>query len=160
MKKVLNSNNSDNQGSSLKKKVLNSNNSENQGSSSQKKVLIIEDEKILAEMYKDKFIQAKLEVFSAIESREGLKLAKEEKPDLILLDILLPRENGITFLTWLRAEEDLEINSIPVIVFSNFDDPETKKEAIRLGVIDYLIKTNYTPQEIIEKVQDYFNKNE
>lgn len=121
-----------------------------------KKILIIEDEKILAEMYKDKLIQAEFEVLSAVESREGLKIAKEEKPDLILLDILLPRENGITFLTWLRREEDEKISSIPVIVFSNFDDPATKKEAIGLGVIDYLIKTSYTPQQIIEKVRDYF----
>ena len=118
-----------------------------------KKILLIEDEKILAEMYRDKFSQAGFEVFLAFESREGLKIAKKEKPDLIILDILLPRENGIIFLTWLR--KDLKIAKIPVVAFSNYDDPITKKQAAKLGVKDYLIKTNYTPQEIVEKIKSY-----
>ena len=118
-----------------------------------KKILIIEDEKILAEMYRDKFSQAGFEVISAFEARKGLALAKKEKPDLIVLDILLPRENGITFLTKMR--KDPEISSIPVVAFSNYDDPETKKQAFKLGVKDYLIKTSYTPQEIVEKIKEY-----
>lgn len=118
-----------------------------------KKILLIEDEKILAEMYRDKFSQAGFEVFLAFEAKEGLALAKKEKPDLIVLDILLPKENGITFLNWLR--KDQEISSIPVVAFSNYDDPETKRQAARLGVKDYLIKTSYTPQEIIKKIKEY-----
>ena len=121
-----------------------------------KKILIVEDEKILAEMYKDKFTEAGFEVFLTLEAKEGLKLAKKERPDLIILDILLPRENGITFLTWLRKDE--EISSIPVVAFSNYDDPETKREAAKLGVKEYLIKTNYTPQEIVEKVKNYLKE--
>ncbi|MDI6591426.1 MAG: response regulator [Patescibacteria group bacterium] len=120
-----------------------------------KKILLIEDEKILAEMYRDKFSQAGFQVFLAFESKQGLALAKKEKPDLIILDILLPRENGITFLTWLR--KDPEISSIPVVAFSNYDDPKTRKEAEKLGVLDYLIKTNYTPKEIVKKIKEYLN---
>ena len=118
-----------------------------------KKILLIEDEKILAEMYRDKFTQAGFKVYLTFESKEGLALAKKEKPDLILLDILLPRENGIVFLT--RLKKDPEISSIPVVAFSNYDDPETKKRALELGVKDYLIKTNYTPQEIIKKIKEH-----
>jgi len=118
-----------------------------------KKILLVEDEKILAEMYRDKFTEAGFEVSVTFDAKEGLKLAKKEKPDLIILDILLPRENGVYFLTELR--NDLEISSIPVVVFSNFDDPETKITTLRLGVKDYLIKTNYTPQEIVEKIKEY-----
>ena len=121
-----------------------------------KKILIVEDEKILGEMYRDKFSQAGFEVYLVLEAKDGLKLAKKEKPDLIILDILLPKENGITFLTWLRKEP--EIFSIPVVAFSNYDDPETKRQAVKLGVKDYLIKTNYTPQEIINKVKNYLNE--
>jgi len=121
-----------------------------------KKILIIEDEKVLAEMYRDKFTRAGFEVILAFDSEEGIILAKKEKPDLIVLDILLPKENGITFLTWLRKEP--EISSIPVVAFSNYDDPETKRQAVKLGVKDYLIKTNYTPQEIINKVKNYLNE--
>jgi len=116
-----------------------------------KKILLIEDEKILAEMYRDKFTQAGLKVYLAFDSKEGLALAKKERPDLIVLDILLPKENGIVFLTWLRKEP--EISSIPVLAFSNYDDPETKKQAAKLGVKDYLIKTSYTPSEIVAKVK-------
>ena len=118
-----------------------------------KKILIIEDEKVLAEMYRDKFTRAGFEVILAFDSEEGIILAKKEKPDLIVLDILLPKENGITFLTWLRKEP--EISSIPVVAFSNYDDPETKRQAVKLGVKDYLIKTSYTPQGIVEKIKEY-----
>ena len=121
-----------------------------------KKILIVEDEAILAEMYQDKFTQSGYEVSLAFNSEEGLTLAKKERPDLILLDILLPKENGIQFLNWLR--KDPEISSMPVVAFSNYDDPETKKEAFQLGVKDYLIKTNYTPQQIVEKIKSYLPK--
>ena len=120
------------------------------------KILIIEDEKVLAEMYKDKFIQAGFEVILAYSSEDALKVLQKEKPDLILLDILLPRINGIGFLT--RIKKDPGLSLIPVIAFSNYDDAETKGEALRLGVKDYLIKTNYTPQEIIDKVKTYLAK--
>ena len=118
-----------------------------------KKILIIEDEKILVEMYKDRFVQEGFEVFLAFDSKEGLEMAKKEKPDLIVLDILLPKENGITFLTWLRKTP--EISSLAVVAFSNYDDPETKKQALQLEVKDYLIKTNYTPKEIVDKIKNY-----
>ncbi len=118
-----------------------------------KKILLIEDEYILAEMYKDKFTQAGFTVYVAMDSEEGLELTKKEKPDLIVLDILLPRENGITFLKWMKDNE--KISSIPVLVFSNYDDPETKKTASDFGVKDYLIKADYTPKKIVEKVKSY-----
>ena len=118
-----------------------------------KKILIIEDEKILVEMYRDKFIQAGFEVILAYSAEEGIKAALKEKPDLILLDILLPRENGIGFLGKLRKNP--EIASTKVVAFSNYDDPGTKKEALEFGAKEYLIKTSYTPQEIIEKIKKY-----
>jgi len=121
-----------------------------------KKILLIEDEKILAEMYQDKFIKAGFEIFLAFDSKEGLEMAKKERPDLIILDILLPRENGITFLKWLR--ETPEISSMTVVAFSNFDDPKIKIEALNLGVKDYLIKTDYTPQEFIKKIREYLSE--
>jgi DNA-binding response OmpR family regulator len=117
-----------------------------------KKILIIEDEIILAEMYKEKLEKEGFEVFLASEIEEGIEIAKKEKPDLILLDILLPRENGVSFLEKIKEEE---IKDIPVVAFSNYDDPETKKRAFELGVKEYLIKANYTPREIVEKIKNY-----
>ena len=118
-----------------------------------KKILIIEDEKMLGEMYRDKFIQEGFDAVLAETAEQGVEATCKEKPDLILLDILLPRTNGIGFMEWFKKEK--ELSSIPVIAFSNYDDPEAKKEAAALGIKDYLIKTNYTPQEIVDKVKSY-----
>lgn len=117
------------------------------------KILLVEDEQILSEMYRDKFIQAGFETFLAFDARQGLCLAKKEKPDLIILDILLPRENGISFLEKLR--KDRKVGSTAVVAFSNYDDPETAKRALDLGVKEYLIKTNFTPAQIIRKIRGY-----
>ncbi len=118
-----------------------------------KKILLIEDEKVLSEMYVDKLTEVGFKVISTIEAKEGLELTKKERPDLIILDLLLPQENGIVFLTWLKKES--EISSIPVVIFSNFDEPETRKKAFKLGAKAYLIKTNYTPREMVEIIRDY-----
>lgn len=117
------------------------------------KILIIEDEKILAEMYKEKFQEAGLQTDFVLSSEEAMEYLKKEKPDLILLDILLPRENGICFLEKLKANK--KISKIPVIVLSNYEEPKTKKEAFDLGVKDYLIKTQYTPKELLEKIKEF-----
>ena len=120
------------------------------------KILIIEDEEILVEMYQDKFSEAGFEVFSAPNNDEGLRLAKKEKPDLILLDILLPDENGIQFLK--RIKQFPEISRIPIIAISNYDEIETKSEAYNLGVKLYLIKTQFTPQELLDVAKKYLEK--
>jgi DNA-binding response OmpR family regulator len=117
------------------------------------KILIVEDEKMLIEMYRDRFIQEGFEVVLAHSAEEGIEVALKERPDLILLDILLPRKNGIGFLGELR--EHPEIASTKVVAFSNYDNLATKKEALELGAKAYLIKTNYTPQEIVTKVKSH-----
>lgn len=119
-----------------------------------KKVLLIEDEKTLVELYTEGFIDAGFDITAVLSAEEGLEAVKKEKPDLIVLDILLPRENGIFFLKKLRA--DPKIKSIPVVVLSNFDDPETRKKSAKLGVKEYLIKTDYAPHELIEKIKTCF----
>ena len=116
-------------------------------------ILVIEDERVLAEMYRDKLEMSGFKVYSAFDAEEGFEMTIKLKPNLILLDILLPRENGITFLEKMRKQR--EISSIPVIVFSNFDDSQTKINAQKLNVKDYLIKTDYTPKEIVEKIIKY-----
>ena len=120
------------------------------------KILIIEDEKLLSDMYQDKFSQSGFLTIMANSAEQGFELLKKEKPDLVLLDILLPQENGIQFLK--RIKDIPELSKVPVIVFSNYDDPETKKKAFSLGARDYLIKTNFTPTEIVGKIQNFFKK--
>lgn len=118
-----------------------------------KKILIVEDEKMLREMYIRKFSRAGYKVIGADDAKTGFKMAKKEKPDLILLDILLPKENGNYMLARLR--QDPETSKIDVVAFSNFEDSRAREEATKLGVLDYLIKTDFTPKQIVGKVKEY-----
>lgn len=120
------------------------------------KILIIEDEKILSEMYRDKLISENFEVISAASAEQGFEVIQKEIPDLILLDILLPGENGISFLT--RIKKNPAFSSIPVLCFSNYDGPDTKKQAFKLGIKDYLIKTDFTPNEIVVKIRQVLSE--
>jgi len=117
------------------------------------KILIVEDEKILAEMYKEKLLEDDFSVDLAFSCEEGLDYLKDNKPDLILLDILLPKENGISFLE--KAKKNNNIENIPIIAFSNYDEPKTKKQAFALGAKAYLIKTQYTPKQLVEEIKKF-----
>lgn len=119
-------------------------------------ILLVEDEKLLAEMYQDKLKEIGFGVDLAFSAEEALDYLGEKRPDLILLDILLPREDGIFLLK--KLKEDKNISEIPVVAFSNYDDPKAKKEALELGAKAYLIKTQYTPKELIEEVKKFLPK--
>ncbi len=118
-----------------------------------KKILIIEDEKMLAEMYRDRFVHEGFDVHSAFDAEEGMEVVKKINPDLILLDILLPRANGTDFLEKLRGDES--ISKIKVIAYSNYDDASSREKAESLGAKEYLIKTNHTPKEVVDVVKKY-----
>ncbi len=114
------------------------------------KILIIEDEPILSGMYQDKFENAGFKVFTSDEVENGLSIAEKEKPGLVILDILLPKENGTSFLK--KWRKNAKISSIPVVILSNFDDPQTKEVAKKLGAKKYLIKTDYEPRDLVKEV--------
>jgi len=121
-----------------------------------KKILIVEDEEFLVEMYKTKFEMENFQVISAFSSEQAMSILKKNIPDLILLDILLPRKNGIIFLEEIRKIKN--ISKIPVIIFSNYDDPVTRDKARRLGIKDYLIKTEFTPKQLLIKIKKCFKR--
>jgi len=118
-----------------------------------KKVLLIEDEKMLISLYREKFEMEGFEIFEAKDVVDGLKLAKKEKPNLVILDILLPGENGLSFLK--TQKNEVLISKIPVVIFSNFDDLETREKADELGAKEYLVKANYEPRELVEIIKKY-----
>jgi len=119
-----------------------------------KKILIIEDEEFLVEMYKTKFELENFQVISAFSSEQAISILKKDIPDLILLDILLPEKSGITFLE--ETTKIQNISKIPVLVFSNYDDSITRNKAKQLGAEDYLIKTEFTPKQLLVKIKKYF----
>lgn len=118
-----------------------------------KTILIVEDEEMLSQMYQEVFEKEGFDVVTASNGKEAVKVAQDAKPDVVLLDILLPEENGIYFLEQRKLQSSL--SAIPVVAFSNFDDSNIKKRAFELGIKDYLIKTNYIPQEVVDKVKLY-----
>lgn len=117
-----------------------------------KTILIIEDDKFLRELIAQKLIKEGYDIIEAIDGEEGMKRVKEEKPNLVLLDLILPGIDGFEVLS--RMKEDLSLASIPVIILSNLGQKDEIEKGIRLGAVDYLIKAHFTPGEIIEKIKN------
>ena len=116
-----------------------------------KTILIIEDDKFLRELVIRKLIKEGYETSEAVDGEEGIKKIKEEKPDLILLDLILPGIDGFEVLSKMR--EDPALAQIPVIILSNLGQKDDVEKGLKMGAIDYLIKAHFTPGEIIEKIK-------
>jgi DNA-binding response OmpR family regulator len=117
------------------------------------KILIVEDDKDISWIWQEGF-KSKNHIIKAVEDgEEALKLTKSFLPEMILLDLLLPKKDGMSVLTELKADPNLK--DIPVIVLSNLSDDENIKKALSLGAVDYFVKSQHPVYEIIEKVQKY-----
>ncbi len=117
-----------------------------------KNILIIEDDEFLRGLINKKLTAEGFNMISAIDGEEGIKKAKEEKLDLILLDMVLPNVDGFDVLS--KIKEDPVASSIPVIILSNLSRKEDIDRGVKLGAIDYIIKAQFTPEEIIDKVKN------
>ncbi len=116
-----------------------------------KSILFIEDESALQKTFGEKLSQEGYEHISALDGEIGLELAKTKKPDLILLDLILPKIHGLEVLK--KIKEDEEIKNIPVIVLTNLEGIEEIEKAMELGATTYLVKANYSLEELAEKVK-------
>lgn len=119
----------------------------------EKKILVGEDDKNYANIFRLKLEKEGYVVFIAGNGKEVLEVAKHESPELILLDIIMPIQNGFDTLKILKSDPDLL--HIPVIMVSNLGQDEDVKKAQKLGASDYLIKANTSIQEMVEKVKNY-----
>lgn len=117
-----------------------------------KHLLIIEDEPTLVKALKEKLSTVGLEVEVAYDGREALKKIKQNPPDLIVLDILLPEMNGLEVLDKIRGNN--KYNDIPVIVLSNYSAEDVMEEALESGVEEYLVKANTSLEDIKKKVKE------
>jgi DNA-binding response OmpR family regulator len=120
------------------------------------KILIIEDDRFLRELMVRKLKMENLEVVEAEDGAEGLKKIKEEKPDLVLLDLILPEMDGFEVLEQKRKDE--EIKNIPVIILSNLGQKEEIDRGLQLGAKDFLVKAHFSPSEIVEKIKLFLQK--
>ncbi len=120
------------------------------------KILIVEDEEILKKVLQEKLESENFTIKIATDGEMAMSLAKEFKPDLILLDIILSKKDGIQVLQELKANNLL--SKIPVIMVSNLGDEEIIKRAMKLGAMDYLIKTQHSLDDVANKAKEYFQK--
>ena len=119
------------------------------------KILLVEDDPFLLSMYSTKFELENFKVISANDGEKGLKKAKEDPPDLILLDILLPNMNGFEVLEQLK--NDGTTKDIPVILLTNLNQKNEIEKGLSLGANDYLIKAHFMPSEVVGKIKKILN---
>ena len=115
------------------------------------RILIVEDDKFLIKLYNDKLTRAGLEVSMAISGEEGLAKVENEKPDIVLLDVILPQKNGFDILSELKLNPDTK--NIPVIILTNLGQESDIKTGLDLGAEDYLVKTDFSINKLPEKVK-------
>ena len=116
-----------------------------------KTILFIEDESALQKTFGEILKQEGYEMISALDGEIGPRLAKSKKPDLILLDLILPKVHGFEVLKQLKQDE--ETKSIPIIVLTNLEGIKDVDMALEIGATTYLVKTQYSLEEIVEKIK-------
>ena len=117
------------------------------------KILLAEDDKFISRAYKDGLERAGFNLILASDGEEAVKLIKTEKPDLVLLDVIMPLKNGFEVLE--EVKKDPETKDIPVIVLSNLGQDSDIAKGRSLGAVDYLVKANFTMAEVVEKIKKY-----
>ncbi|MCX6722105.1 MAG: response regulator [Candidatus Staskawiczbacteria bacterium] len=118
-----------------------------------KKVLVVEDDYFLRDLMAKHLSKAGYKVSQAIDGSKGLEAAKEEKPDVVLLDLLLPEMDGFEVLE--KIKKDPAISNAIVIILSNLNQRADMEKALRLGAADYMVKANLTPEEIVQKIKGF-----
>ncbi|MBU1255311.1 response regulator [Patescibacteria group bacterium] len=123
-----------------------------------KKILIIEDDPFLSEMYVAKFSKNNFEVEVAIDGEAGLAKVKEFIPDLILLDIVLPKMDGFEILK--KIKSDSKFKNIPIVLLTNLGQNSEVEKGMSLGANEYIIKAHFTPTAVVAKVKEILSKGE
>ena len=115
------------------------------------KILLVEDDPFLSEMYLAKFLSLGYNIDVAHDGVEALKKIRRIKPQLILLDICLPLKSGFEVLEEIKSRKDTK--NISVVLLTNLGREEDRIKAMKLGAVDYLIKAQFTPQEVVDRVK-------
>ena len=116
-----------------------------------KKILIVEDETAIADAMQTGLTAAGYEAEVAYDGEEGLNKAVAGKPDLVLLDLMLPKKDGMTVLREMRETE--ESKNIPVMILSQLSDTDKISEGVSLGVVGYMVKVDFSLAEVVEKIK-------
>lgn len=125
----------------------------NKANSTKAKILLAEDDKFISMAYQAGLESAEFEVLLASDGDEALNVIKKENVNLVLLDLMMPKKNGFEFLEEINKDESLK--KIPVIVLSNLGQESDIKRCKELGAVDYLIKANFSMQEVVDRVKTH-----
>ncbi|KKP79464.1 MAG: hypothetical protein A2271_04000 [Candidatus Moranbacteria bacterium RIFOXYA12_FULL_35_19] len=117
-----------------------------------KRILIIEDEETLQKALAQYLTEEKFEVLSAMDGEKGVEIAILEKPDLIILDIILPKKDGFQVLDEIKSNN--EIKKTPVILLTNLESMEDIQKAFEKGATTYLVKSEYKLEDIVKKINE------
>lgn len=117
-----------------------------------KTILFIEDEPALQKVAGEILRQKGFNVKSAVDGEEGLRIIREIKPDLVLLDLILPQKDGFEVLKEIKASDNTK--DIPVVILTNLEDAQDVEKALELGATTYLVKANYELEDIVKKVKE------
>ncbi len=120
------------------------------------KILVIEDDKFLREMITRKLDKEGYDVDQAVDGEEGLEKIREGRPDIILLDLIMPGVGGFEVLE--EVQDDPEVNDIPIVILSNLGQKSEVERGLNLGAEDFMIKAHFTPKEIIEKIKEILGR--
>lgn len=120
------------------------------------KILIVEDDKMISTMYQTKLKQEGYSVCVAENGSQALEVAVQEKPNLILLDVIIPQLDGFSVLQELRLNASFK--NTPIIMLTNLGTTEDQEKAKQLGATDYVVKANLTPAQVSEVIKKYLNK--
>lgn len=120
------------------------------------KITLIEDDDVLAKVIHEELFEAGFDMSQAFDGEEGLKLVKAQRPDLVLLDLILPKKQGFEVLEELKSSP--VTRAIPVIILSMLGRDDDIKKGLRLGANDYVVKSQHTISEIVDKVKNFFGK--
>ena len=116
-----------------------------------KKILVVEDEATLQKALNDVLSGEGFDVVSALDGEKGLQMAKDEKPDIVLLDIILPKMDGFEVLTRLKSMD--ETKEVPVIILTNLSDLDNIQKALDLGATTYLVKADFHLDDVLKKIK-------
>lgn len=117
-----------------------------------KTLLIIEDDPLMLRLYEKIFKFEKYEVHTAVNGEEGLEKARQLKPTLIILDIMMPKMNGLQVLDKLKADTDTK--KIPVVVLTNLAGEKDAETALLKGAVKYIVKSDYEPKQVANMVKE------
>jgi len=121
-----------------------------------KNILVIEDDDFFRELLRKKLSLNDFNVLEAVDGEDGIKAVKEKKPDLVILDLLLPNVDGFEVLSQVKI--DSAVASIPIIILSNLGQQEDIERGLKMGAIDYLVKSQFDINQVVDKIKNVLEK--